>query len=107
MGKTYLPKFRIDYSDRNGVYSVGCTQYGNSGFSRIWETKYMGKVSAANLQKGYDVLVNSYLPGGANEHIGLSGIPKAKTARVVNQKTGETVLETELKQPEVPMFQVY
>lgn len=77
MGRSYTPKYRIEFDN-------------STPFS--WDSKSYGRPTIVNLRKFRDSMNDSFLPGGANEHI--KGW-KVMGCKVVNQFTGETVCEVE------------
>lgn len=87
MGRSITPKYRMETRENigSGVYS--------------WD----GRVSVKALERKVMGLNQSFLPGGVNEHVSrLHGIvPYISYARIVNQRTGETVAEWN-----APAFQV-
>ena len=82
MGRSYTPKFRIEY------VSVGC------GITKAcWDGKFYGKPTVASLTKHAVGLNDSFKPGGVNEHVSKS-FPGARvtSARVVRQADGEVIV---------------
>ena len=93
MGRSYTPKYRIEFLQTNGSAMT------NQG----WDCKRYGKPSEKNLEKFLDAYSNSTKIGGVNERISksLGFIPVVSKARIVNQFTNDTVVEYN-----APMFKV-
>lgn len=82
MGSSSMPTFRVEYNS---------TPYLASG---SWRVKDNGRPSTKNLAAHVERLRASFLPGGANQHIGaLWGYDALviRSARVVRQATGDVV----------------
>lgn len=82
MGRSYMPKYRIEFSDQGGPQ-----------FPQAWRVREYGKPTTENIEKWVHSLVDSMKIGGVNEHISraVGYIPVPNRAKVVNQYTGETV----------------
>lgn len=85
--------------DRMWTYRVEMTVAGQRWTHSEWRVRSTrltgrghGKPTDANLACYVADMVASHLPGGANERCGRDlGIPDVRTARIIDQRTGEVV----------------
>lgn len=86
MGRTHTPKYRVEIDGHCLNLPVGI------GIGpTFWNTREMGRPTAANLEKVLRQYQESTLPGGANEHLGEQPLPRQ--ARIVDQFTDEVKAE--------------
>ncbi len=66
-----------------------------------WDSKHYGDANQENLEEWRTTLNDSFQPGGVNEHISEARgvIPHIVSAKLIHQRTGEMVAETEMEMP--------
>ena len=87
MGNTHTPKYRIEY--RGVVVLTGTEARRVSLTPHGWDCKNAGRPSDENLRRYIEGFEASTLPGGTNEHLGITRVSSAKI--VFNTGYGETV----------------
>ena len=101
MGKSYTPKYRVEYRDNSQVLPGGVpTMYAKR---MEWCVSRDGKANAANLEKWRKAYNESFAHGGVNWQCSiLSGVViHIYRAWIVEQKTGQWVAEVN-----APMFEI-
>ena len=100
MGRSYTPKYRVEYRD-NTMFSHGVPSLYPQ--SMAWDTKRDGKPTNANLEKWRKAYNESFNTGGVNFHAsqGTGVIIHIYKAWIIEQKTGAWVTQTD-----APMFEV-
>jgi len=85
MGKSITPKYRIEIKDNS-------LNYLDMPLAMAWNC---GKPTTKKLEEYIYKLIDSYKIGGCNEHISLTlgYMPIPNKARIINQKTGDIVIE--------------
>lgn len=87
MGRVVTPTFRVEFPRAYSVVDGNrWEQFAWSGGR--WDCKTSGRPTAASLARYVRELEDSTLPGGCNEHLGLT---RVSHAQVIRQSTGETV----------------
>ncbi len=91
MGKSYTPKYRVEYRDQAGHYHMA------------WHHKRDGVANADNLEKWRKTYNRSFQHDGTNAHIAQARgtIPHISRAELILQKTGAIVAQVTM-----PMFEV-
>lgn len=91
MGRSYTPKYRVDYRDQGGWHSV------------CWDTKRNGRPTDANLEQWRRKMNTSFNHGGVNHHVSKACgyLVHISKAALVNQRNGEPVAMVS-----APMFEV-
>lgn len=85
MGRTYRPKYRIEWK------TVGFTLTNGT-----WDNKYNGKPTKANFEKYVEAMAASLEPGGVNYVPPLAGrtnIGRIYGAVMIDQDTNKVVFE--------------
>jgi hypothetical protein len=84
MGKSYTPKYRLEYYDNHKQLRPNV---------QAWTVKTEGKATDQNLEKYLYGLGKSFEIGGVNEHISktIGFIPYPSKGKIINQRTNEIV----------------
>ena len=86
MSNSHTPTFRVEFS---GVIVLTGTEAKRVSYTpAAWDCKQSGKPSDETLATYVRGVEDSTLPGGVNEHLGVTRISRAK---VVRQSTDEVV----------------
>ena len=92
MGRSYTPKYRIEYTTVITTDADG--DWTKRRFSpSFWNGKRDGKPTVANLQANLVVFEASFAPGGCNDHVYAGDTVQLLAARLVRQADGAVVAE--------------
>lgn len=91
MGRVVTPKYRVEFTMTLGRRD-----------SQVWDCRHNGRPTEKNLRAWREAMNHSFEHGGVNEHISqmLGRVERYFNCRVVNQFTGEVVVEFK-----APMFE--
>lgn len=102
MGKSFTPKYRVEYRDNDRTHTTDKLANWTSASGWLfscptrqmaWNSKEWGAPNDKNLEQWRVKFNESYKSGGVNYHISLAArvLVHISHARIVNQKTGDIV----------------
>lgn len=94
MGRSYTPKYRVEYTDNN-------PKARNQTFSVYKSMGWNGVATVAKLEDWRKSMNDSFKPGGCNDLVSREYIYQIVNCRLVNQTTNDVVAEVK-----APMFEV-